>query len=147
MSWNESSIGDEGGREAEEKTGKWTIPVGKYYHREEKTIPDRENIITGRGKEWKYARVGLCHRPLPGQVGERLGRELGKWRSGALVWDQPAPCLCAGEFSRLKTNKQDTKIQSGLTLLCGMLHLLLLMDKKLRFETSIKRLLLNAHES
>ena len=26
MSWNESSIGDEGGREAEEKTGKWTIP-------------------------------------------------------------------------------------------------------------------------
>ena len=101
MSWNESSIGDEGGREAEEKTGKWTIPVGKYYHREEKTIPDRENTITGRGKEWKYARVGLCHRPLPGQVGERLGRELGKWRSGALVWDQPAPCLCAGDFSRL----------------------------------------------
>ena len=121
--------------------------MGKYYHREEKTIPDRENIITGRGKEWKYARVGLCHRPLPGQVGERLGRELGKWRSGALVWDQPAPCLCAGEFSRLKTNKQLTKIQSGLTLLCGMLYLLLIMDKKLQFETSIKCLLLNAHES
>ena len=48
MSWNESSIGDEGGREAEEKTGKWTIPGrrlpsqgwrvpskgGEYYHRE-----------------------------------------------------------------------------------------------------------------
>ena len=48
MSWNESSIGDEGGREAEEKTGKWTIPGGRipsqggedhslegeYYHRE-----------------------------------------------------------------------------------------------------------------
>ena len=90
------SIGDEGGGEAEEKTGKWTITgmestiTGRGgYH------PRGENIITGRGKEWKCARVGLCHRPLPGQVGERLGRELGKWRSGALVLvDQPAPCLC-----------------------------------------------------
>ena len=134
MSWNESSIGDEGGREAEEKTGKWTIPVGKYYHREEKTIPGRENIITGRGKEWKYARVGLCHRPLPGQVGERLDRELGKWRSGALVWDQPAPCLCVWGLLTSRTIKNTQKYK---------------VDRHscVQFETSIKCLLLNAHES
>ena len=70
---------------------------GDYHHRDGEYHPRGENIITGRGKEWKYARVGLCHRPLPGQVGETLGRELGKWRSGALVLvDQPAPCLCGG---------------------------------------------------
>ena len=58
---------------------------GEYHHRGGGIPSKGENIFTGREKEWKYARVGLCHRPLPGQVGERLGRELGKWRSGALV--------------------------------------------------------------
>ena len=88
MSWNESSIGDEGGREAEEKTGKWTIPVGKYYHREEKTIPDRENIITG---------VEVCQGGIVPQTTPRAGGG----KTGPGTWEVEERRSCVGPAGTL----------------------------------------------
>ena len=135
MSWNESSIGDEGGREAEEKTGKWTIPGG------ENTITGRKDTISwGRILSQGGGRIGSipgwdCARDhSQGRWGKDWAGNLGSGGAALLCGTSRHLVCVSGDFSRVGQIKNTQKYKVDRHS-CG------------QFETSIKCLLLNAHES
>ena len=134
MSWNESSIGDEGGRGRRKRLGSGPSRGGEYHHREEKTIPwgrilSQRGVRSGSTPGWDCA---TDH--SQGRWGKDWAGNLGSGGAALLCGTSRHLVSVSGDFSRVGQIKNTQKYK---------------VDRHscVQFETSMKCLLLNAHDS